>query len=161
VYEKASPFAEVIPTVEITDENHVTLTFLTAPSADEYVVVVISGAGGGGGGGVGPWEPLVLGEDWEAGAYNVPAVRTENGGAIARLRGVIVVAAGHTATAGAEIATLGASARPPKDVFVPTLNLNLASLTYIPILTTGKMEIGTTMTEGQQLATDGVTWSLT
>jgi hypothetical protein len=51
VYEKEAPFAEVIPTVQITDENHVTLIFLTAPSLDQYVVVVVSGGGGGGGGG--------------------------------------------------------------------------------------------------------------
>ena len=158
VYESTAPFAEVIPTVEITDSNHVTLRFLTAPSADQYVVVVVSGAGGGG---AGAWEPLVLAEDWEPGIRNVPAVRTENGGVTARLRGVPQVASGHTAAPGAEIATLPGAYVPTSVVFMPTLNLNLASLTYIPILLTGKMEIGTAMTEGQQLALDGVTWSLT
>ena len=50
VYEKEAPHAEVIPTVEITDKNHVTLIFATPPSVNQYVVVVVSGAGGGGGG---------------------------------------------------------------------------------------------------------------
>jgi hypothetical protein len=161
VYEKASPFAEVIPTVEITDENHVTLIFLTAPSLDQYVVVVVSG-GGGGGGGEGPWETLALTENWEAGAYFIPAVRTENGGATARLRGVIIVAPGHTATPFTDIAVLPVSCRPSKDVFLPSLNLSVGpTLLYVALRTSGKLEIGATMTSEQQLATDGVTWNLT
>jgi hypothetical protein len=98
VYESTAPFAEVIPTVEITDENHVTLIFLTAPSLDQYVVVVVSG-GGGGGGEPEAWKALELFGSWVSygSGYRAAQYRKNQLGQV-ELRGVISGGgAGHCA----------------------------------------------------------------
>lgn len=53
VRETASPYAYVFPTIEATSASTITVTFATAPTANQYRVIISAGGGGGGGGGGG------------------------------------------------------------------------------------------------------------
>ena len=46
VYENTSPFSQVFPEVQLTDDNNVTLVFVSAPSTDEFRVIITGGVGG-------------------------------------------------------------------------------------------------------------------
>ncbi len=145
VYEKEAPHAEVIPTVEITDENHITLIFLTAPSANQYVVVVVSGGSGGSG-------PLVW-EDVEELNGNVEPVGGEYSAKVqfavssegqVYFAGVCHITAGIAS--GVTVFKLPAAARPAKIriVLFPSFNavLNTAVLQYLEVLPSGVVRNG-------------------
>jgi hypothetical protein len=164
VYESTAPFAEVIPTVEITDENHVTLIFLTAPSLDQYVVVVVSGGGGGGGG------PLVW-EDVEALNGNLEPVGGERPAkvqfAVSPEGQVYFAGTCHltgTIEKGATVWEVPAPARPVKIriVLAPSFDAvaNTSSLQYLEVTPGGVVRNGVSaLPSGNYVAFDNSEYS--
>lgn len=109
----------------------------------------------------GAWTALVLAEALE---FNVagyePAARTEQGGTSTRLRGILKVKAGKELTAGTTACTLAASYRPSKTVIMVSTTTTPA-VGYVQVSSAGVVSCDLTLKAGEQLALDGITFSLT
>lgn len=85
-------------------------------------------------------------------------IRTEAGGAVARLRGQLEMAAAKNVAAKAELITLKPGFEPVKPVIVAAVT---TAGTVIPLEVTGtKINVVLEFAEGKVLQLDGITWNL-
>lgn len=108
----------------------------------------------------GPWTPLVLGTKVEAFAgFQVPAIRSEAGGTVSRLRGVAKIKAAVELKAGETVATIAEGMRPLGTVVLVAETNSTFSLLSIP--TTGVITSTVNAPTGTGIAFDGLTFNLT
>lgn len=89
------------------------------------------------------------------------AVRIENNGTIARLRGAIEVKTGETLAENASPFTLPANVRPAKEVLIAGGRSPGSTATLIVIKPTGEITFNASITAGNAVWLDHLAWNLT
>ena len=107
------------------------------------------------------WSALTLAAKVEEEAVDqVPGVRSEGGGTVARLRGVLHIKAAEKLAAGGLLFTAPAGFRPPKQIFF-VIGWGVAKSTLVSMNTSGEAKVQNEISAGELLPLDGVTYNLT
>jgi hypothetical protein len=91
--------------------------------------------------------------------FQTVRVRTEQGGAVARIRGVIIVKAGQTIAKGEAIITLPVGFRPPATIVIYIDNEGVPAVAQVD--SSGVVSPASTLAAGKGVGLDGIIFNLT